>query len=106
MANVTPERDLEFGFEYTTIDGRRRRVTILSETGGDAWRIVHEYRDGEWREVGREPISSLRLQLSSFDPTDARTDPQETRDTPTDGNPDEICSPAREAEPAHGDRDA
>ncbi|WP_455448157.1 hypothetical protein [Natrinema thermotolerans] len=109
MANVTPDHDLEFVFEYTTINGRRRRVTIIPETGGDAWRILHEYRNGEWREVGREPISSLHLQLSSFEAAGAQTDQAETRDTPADGNTDETRSSAREAleaEPSHGDRDA
>ncbi|WP_323173642.1 hypothetical protein [Natrialba sp. PRR66] len=60
---------LEFIFEYTTIDNRRRRMTIIPDTGGEAWRITHEHRDGEWRETGREPISGVTVQLSNH-PTD------------------------------------
>ncbi|APX98559.1 hypothetical protein [Natronorubrum daqingense] len=61
----THQGTLEFVFEYTTVDDRRRRVTIIPDTGGEGWRITHERRDGEWRETGREPISGLHLQLSS-----------------------------------------
>lgn len=53
--------DVEVVFEYTPIIGRRQRVTIIPDTGGEAWRIEHEHRNGEWRETGREPITESDL---------------------------------------------
>ena len=65
--DTTAEHPLELTLEYTTIDDRRRRITIVPDTGGEAWRITHEVRNGEWRETGREPISELALTLNSSD---------------------------------------
>ncbi|ELY86150.1 PadR family transcriptional regulator [Natrialba taiwanensis] len=59
----TADYPLEFIFEYRTIDNRRRRMTIIPDTGGETWRITHEHHDGEWRETGREPISNVCVQL-------------------------------------------
>ncbi|WP_177209234.1 hypothetical protein [Natronobacterium haloterrestre] len=65
--DTTPDHDLELTLEYTTINNRRRRITIVPDTGGEAWRITHEIRNGEWRETGREPISELTINLNSTD---------------------------------------
>ncbi|AHG01546.1 hypothetical protein HALLA_03895 (plasmid) [Halostagnicola larsenii XH-48] len=65
--DTTAEHALELTLEYTTINDRRRRITIVPDTGGEAWRITHEIRNGEWRETGREPISELALTLNSSD---------------------------------------
>ncbi len=56
---------LKLVLEYTTLNGRRQRITIVPDTGGEAWRITHEIRNGEWRETGREPISELTIDLSN-----------------------------------------
>ncbi|WP_202911822.1 hypothetical protein [Natrialba swarupiae] len=61
------DHDLELVLEYTTINNRRRRITIVPDTGGEAWRITHEIRKGEWRETGREPISELTIHLDNAD---------------------------------------
>jgi len=55
------EPTVEFVFEYTTINGRRRRVMVVPDTGGEAWRIEHERRNSNWRETGREPITEVDL---------------------------------------------
>ncbi|ELY41485.1 hypothetical protein [Natronorubrum sulfidifaciens] len=57
------ETTVEFAFEYTSITGRRRRVMIVPDTCGEAWRIEHERRAGEWREAGREPITEFDLHV-------------------------------------------
>ncbi|TMT81739.1 hypothetical protein E2L06_17670 [Haloterrigena sp. H1] len=55
------EATVEFVFEYTAINGRRRRVMVVPDTGGEAWRIEHERRNSKWRETGREPITEVDL---------------------------------------------
>ncbi|ELY84175.1 hypothetical protein [Natrinema pallidum] len=57
------EPTVEFVFEYTTINGRRRRVMVVPDTGGEAWRIEHERRNSKWRETGREPITEVDLHV-------------------------------------------
>jgi|AntDeeMinimDraft_5_1070356.scaffolds.fasta_scaffold02940_7 hypothetical protein len=57
------EATVEFVFEYTTINGRRRRVMVVSDTGGEVWRIEHERRNSTWRETGREPITEVDLHV-------------------------------------------
>ncbi|WP_254525980.1 hypothetical protein [Natrinema caseinilyticum] len=57
------EPTVEFVFEYTSISGRRRRVMIVPDTGGEAWRIEHERRNSDWRETGREPITEVDLHV-------------------------------------------
>jgi len=57
------ETTVEFVFEYTTINGRRRRVMVVPDTGGEAWRIEHERRNSKWRETGREPITEVDLHV-------------------------------------------
>ena len=57
------EATVEFVFEYTTINGRRRRVMVVPDTGGEAWRIEHEHRNSNWRETGREPITEVDLHV-------------------------------------------
>jgi len=68
------EATVEFVFEYTTINGRRRRVMVVPDTGGEAWRIEHERRNDNWRETGREPITEVDLhvqgQPSEYDPSE------------------------------------
>lgn len=48
--DLPSDRDFELTLEYTTIDGRRRRVTFVPDVDADddARRITHERRDGEW----------------------------------------------------------
>ncbi|TMT78006.1 hypothetical protein E2L06_20850 [Haloterrigena sp. H1] len=57
------EPTVEFVFEYTTINGRRRRVMVVPDTDGEAWRIEHERRNSNWRETGREPITEVDLHV-------------------------------------------
>ncbi|MDQ2051676.1 hypothetical protein RBH26_14445 [Natronolimnohabitans sp. A-GB9] len=57
------EPTVEFVFEYTTINGRRRRVMVVPDTGGEAWWIEHERRNSTWRETGREPITEVDLHV-------------------------------------------
>ncbi|WP_254534043.1 hypothetical protein [Natrinema gelatinilyticum] len=57
------ETTIEFVFEYTAINGRRRRVMVVPDTGGEAWRIEHECRNSNWRETGREPITEVDLHI-------------------------------------------
>ena len=61
------DRNFELMLEYTTMDGRRQRVTFVPATdaGDDARRITHERRDGEWRETGRQLISELVVRLQN-----------------------------------------
>jgi len=70
--------------EYTTIDERRRRVAIVPDTGGEAWRIEYERRNGEWRETGREPISAVALHLRGHREYEGHKDDP---DLPTIGQP-------------------
>ena len=82
--------DLEVVFEYTSITGRRRRVTIVPDTGGEAWRIEHERRAGEWRETGREPITEFDLhvrgQLEEHNAREIDPDPRSQSAVPDGGN--------------------
>ncbi len=68
------EPTVEFVFEYTSINGRRRRVMVVPDTGGEAWRIEHERRNSKWRETGREPITEVDLHVqgrpSEHDPSE------------------------------------
>ncbi|OVE84856.1 hypothetical protein [Natronolimnobius baerhuensis] len=52
--------------EYTTMDGRRQRVTYVPATDADdARRITHERDDSKWRETSRQPISRLAVHLQN-----------------------------------------
>ncbi|MEY7851598.1 hypothetical protein AB7C87_20630 [Natrarchaeobius sp. A-rgal3] len=59
--DMAPDR-FALTLEYTTIDGRRQRVTFV-RGGDDARRITHERRDGEWCETGRQLISDLAVRF-------------------------------------------
>jgi len=69
------EATVEFVFEYTTINGRCRRVMVVPDTGGEAWRIEHERRNSTWRETGREPITEVDFHVqerpSEHDPSES-----------------------------------
>ena len=82
--------DLEVVFEYTSITGHRRRVTIVPDTGGEAWRIEHERRAGEWRETGREPITEFDLhvrgRLEEHNAREIDPDPRSQSAVPDGGN--------------------
>ena len=69
------EATVEFVFEYTTINGRRRRVMVVPDTGGEAWRIEHERRNSTWRETGREPITEVDLHVQEWS---SKHDPSES----------------------------
>jgi len=69
------EPTVEFVFEYTTINGRRRRVMVVPDTGGEAWRIEHERRNSTWRETGREPITEVDLHVQEWS---SKHDPSES----------------------------
>ncbi|MFA9427051.1 hypothetical protein [Natronorubrum sp. A-ect3] len=88
------ETAVEFVFEYTSITGRRRRVTIVPDTGGEAWRIEHERRAGEWRETGREPITEFDLhvrgQLEEHNARETDPDPRSQSAVPNGGNVSEL----------------
>ena len=94
LADTTPtsstHTDLEVVFEYTSITGRRRRVTIVPDTGGEAWRIEHERRAGEWRETGREPITEFDLhvrgRLEEHNAREIDPDPRSQSAVPDGGN--------------------
>ncbi|WP_206335628.1 hypothetical protein [Natronolimnobius sp. AArcel1] len=64
-------RAFELIITYTTMDGRRQRVTYLPATnanaadGDDARRITNERHDGGWRETSRQPISNLAVHLDN-----------------------------------------
>lgn len=60
-------RDFELTLEYTTMDGRRQRVTYVPKTApdDDARRTTSERRDGKWRETGSCPISDLLVHLQN-----------------------------------------
>ncbi|EMA38523.1 hypothetical protein [Halobiforma nitratireducens] len=73
---TTSPATFELTVEYTTMDGRRQRVTYRvtgadgtdddageSDDTEDARRITHERRDGEWRETSRLLISNLAVRL-------------------------------------------
>ncbi|OAQ51484.1 hypothetical protein HTG_18940 [Natrinema mahii] len=64
--DLPTETTVEFVFEYTTINGRRRRVMVVPDTGGEAWRIEHERRNSDWRETGREPITEVDLDVQEW----------------------------------------
>lgn len=65
--DLPPDRDFELTLEYTTMDGRRQRVTFVpdSDADDDARRITYERHDGEWRETGRQLISKLAVHLEN-----------------------------------------
>ena len=69
------EATVEFVFEYTAINGRRRRMMVVPDTGGEAWRIEHERRNSTWRETGREPITEVDFHVqerpSEHDPSES-----------------------------------
>ncbi|WP_174811828.1 hypothetical protein [Salinadaptatus halalkaliphilus] len=69
--DVTPNYNLNLILEYTTINNRQRRIMIVPDTGGEAWRITHEIRNGEWRETGREPITELAIDINPTDHLEA-----------------------------------
>ena len=54
---------------YRTADDRGRRVRfepLARPAHPDDWfcRITEEYRDGHWRETGREPVRQLEIETS------------------------------------------
>jgi len=70
-----PNRPSNSCSSITTINGRRRRVMVVPDTGGEAWRIEHERRNSTWRETGREPITEVDLHVQEWS---SKHDPSES----------------------------
>lgn len=47
--------------EYTSSNGRRRRVEYHPDPSGGYTRYVEERRGGSWRTVGTEPVTDVEV---------------------------------------------
>lgn len=58
-ADVSPGP--QFRIEYSLEDQETRRICYEYRTDGPGWwRIEQHQRDGDWRTVGREPVTDVR----------------------------------------------